>query len=170
RLIDDGAADEGGVAELARRLHITERHLHRLFVAELGAGPLAVARTRRLLLAKQLLTETALPITDVAFAAGFGSVRQFNATMRETYGFPPSELRATAGGLTAVPGGPSAPLRLRLHRREPYDVEAVLGFLAARAIPGLETADPASYSRNVPGGTITLTPGPDRFTLDVTVD
>ena len=84
------------MAGLARRLHITERHLHRLFVTELGVGPLAVARTRRLLLAKQLLTETALPITDVAFAAGFGSVRQFNATMRETYGFTPSELRATA--------------------------------------------------------------------------
>ncbi|MEV4287096.1 AlkA N-terminal domain-containing protein [Nonomuraea bangladeshensis] len=175
RLIDDGAADEQGVAGLARRLHITERHLHRLFVAELGAGPLAVARTKRLLLAKQLLTETVLPITDVAFAAGFGSVRQFNATMRETYGFPPSELRATAGGRpVAVPdsgaevAGP-APLRLRLHRREPYDVDAVFAFLAARAIPGLESADRTSYARAVPGGTITLTPRPDHVALDVAV-
>ncbi|MDA0635298.1 helix-turn-helix domain-containing protein [Nonomuraea sp. MCN248] len=191
RLIDDGAADEDGVSGLARRLHITERHLHRLFVAELGAGPLAVARTRRLLLAKQLLTETALPVTDVAFAAGFGSVRQFNATMRETYGFPPSELRATAGGWArtpapaadpvraSAPAGPGqgdpggagvAPLRLRLHRREPYDVAAVLAFLAARAIPGLETADEHAYSRAVPGGTITLTPRPGHLALDVTVD
>ncbi len=220
RLIDDGGADEDGVAGLARRLHITERHLHRLFVAELGVGPLAVARTRRLLLAKQLLTETALPVTDVAFAAGFGSVRQFNATMRETYGFTPSELRATAGGPAtrrddtvgassivpaaeggayggeavpiagdayggkAVPtaggadggkAGPVAPkagpaaLRLRLHGREPYDVEGVFRFLAARAIPGLEVADATSYSRVVPGGTITLTPQRGHLALDVSV-
>ncbi|SEU36917.1 AlkA N-terminal domain-containing protein [Nonomuraea wenchangensis] len=176
RLIDDGAADEQGVAGLARRLHITERHLHRLFVAELGAGPLAVARTKRLLLAKQLLTETVLPITDVAFAAGFGSVRQFNATMRETYGFTPSELRATAGSRPVAvrdPGAESAgpaPLRLRLHRREPYDVDGVFAFLTARAIPRLESADRTSYARAVPGGTITLTPRPDHVALDVAVD
>lgn len=97
RLIDDGVADETGVAGLARRLHVTERHLHRLFAAELGTGPLAVARTRRLLLAKQLLTETTLPMADVAFAAGFGSVRQFNAAMKESYGFAPGELRKTNG-------------------------------------------------------------------------
>ncbi|WP_327585477.1 DNA-3-methyladenine glycosylase 2 family protein [Nonomuraea sp. NBC_00507] len=165
RLIDDGGADEQGVVGLARRLHITERHLHRLFVAELGVGPLAVARTKRLLLAKQLLTETGLPVTEVAFAAGFGSVRQFNATMRETYGFTPSELRATAG-----PRVSDATLRLRLHRREPYDVEGVFAFLASRAIPGLEVADRTSYSRAVPGGTITLTPRPDHIALDVAVE
>ncbi|WP_043620864.1 AlkA N-terminal domain-containing protein [Nonomuraea candida] len=221
RLIDDGAADEQGVAGLARRLHITERHLHRLFVAELGVGPLAVARTKRLLLAKQLLTETGLPVTEVAFAAGFGSVRQFNATMRETYGFTPSELRATsgprptpaprtsgpkagaaavtagaaatgaaggttagaaggaAGGTTAdatagaaggAVAGPPAALRLRLHRREPYDADGVFAFLASRAIPGLEVADGTSYRRAVPGGTITLTPRPDHIALDVAVD
>ncbi|MFI7143419.1 AlkA N-terminal domain-containing protein [Nonomuraea sp. NPDC050022] len=182
RLIDDGAADERGVAGLATRLHITERHLHRLFVAELGVGPLAVARTKRLLLAKQLLTETRLPVTEVAFAAGFGSVRQFNATMRETYGFTPSELRATAGGpsgpsVSAVSAPPAvevvagpATLRLRLHRREPYDIAGVLSFLTSRAIPGLEVAGPTSYSRAVPGGTITLTPEPGHIALDVAVD
>lgn len=182
RLIDDGDADDSGVAGLARRLHITERHLHRLFVAELGVGPLAVARTKRLLLAKQLLTETALPVTSVAFAAGFGSVRQFNAAMRETYGFTPSELRATARGPAAARavrdgsapdnGVAAAPavFRLRLHRREPYDVEGVFGFLASRAIPGLELADATSYSRAVPGGTITLTPKPGHLALDVEVD
>lgn len=167
RLIDDGDADDSGVGGLARRLHITERHLHRLFVAELGVGPLAVARTKRLLLAKQLLTETALPVTDVAFAAGFGSVRQFNATMRETYGFTPSELRATARGAQA---GGTAGMRLRLHRREPYDVESIFSFLASRAIPGLEVATATSYSRSVPGGTITLTPEKGYFALDVSVD
>lgn len=171
RLIDDGAADDTGVGGLARRLHITERHLHRLFVAELGVGPLAVARTRRLLLAKQLLTETPLAVTEVAFAAGFGSVRQFNATMRETYGFTPSELRATAAGPTAEPEVlGAAELRLRLHRREPYDVEGIFAFLRSRAIPGLEVVDGLSYTRAVPGGTITLTPRPGHFALDVTVD
>ncbi|MEU0565539.1 AlkA N-terminal domain-containing protein [Nonomuraea sp. NPDC005983] len=231
RLIDDGAADERGVAGLAVRLHITERHLHRLFVAELGVGPLAVARTKRLLLAKQLLTETSLSVTEVAFAAGFGSVRQFNATMRETYGFTPSELRATAGGAAraaatdgratrraagagraggAAPDGATpgqnvagqpagqaagqaadealtgtspggcpaeahvvaapATLRLRLHRREPYDADGVLAFLASRAIPGLEAADRTSYSRAVPGGTVTLTPQPGHIALDVAIE
>ncbi|MEU8397324.1 AlkA N-terminal domain-containing protein [Nonomuraea sp. NPDC048892] len=244
RLIDDGDADEQGIAGLARRLHITERHLHRLFVAELGVGPLAVARTKRLLLAKQLLTETALPVTEVAFAAGFGSVRQFNATMRETYGFTPSELRATSGprtarstaglrttgstaasrttgsttgsrtadsttgsrtagniptaatprahplvadlpiraseslpeaataespGPAALPAGPVT-LRLRLNRREPYDVDGIFAFLASRAIPGLEVAEPKSYTRAVPGGTITLSPRPDHIALDVAVE
>ncbi|TYB59763.1 DNA-3-methyladenine glycosylase 2 family protein [Nonomuraea sp. PA05] len=174
RLIDDGAADEQGVAGLAQRLHITERHLHRLFVAELGVGPLAVARTKRLLLAKQLLTETGLPVTEVAFAAGFGSVRQFNATMRETYGFTPSELRATAGPRAVVANGAAvaggATLRLRLHRREPYDADGVLAFLTSRAIPGLEVADHTKYTRAVPGGTLTLTPKRDHIALDVTVD
>ncbi|TDD12479.1 DNA-3-methyladenine glycosylase 2 family protein [Nonomuraea deserti] len=172
RLIDDGAADEQGVAGLARRLHITERHLHRLFVAELGVGPLAVARTKRLLLAKQLLTETDLPVTEVAFAAGFGSVRQFNATMRETYGFTPSELRATSGRVAARVADAAGPvtLRLRLHRREPYDADGVFGFLASRAIPGLEVADRTSYARAVPGGTITLTGQRDHIALDVAVD
>ncbi|MCF6468029.1 DNA-3-methyladenine glycosylase 2 family protein [Nonomuraea sp. MG754425] len=169
RLIDDGAADDRGVAGLAERLHITERHLHRLFVAELGVGPLAVARTKRLLLAKQLLTETGLPVTDVAFAAGFGSVRQFNATMRETYGFTPSELRATAGPRAVGAVTEAATLRLRLHRREPYDADGVFAFLASRAIPGLEVADRTSYARTVPGGTITLTPQRDHIALDVAV-
>ncbi|MEU4542702.1 DNA-3-methyladenine glycosylase 2 family protein [Nonomuraea dietziae] len=165
RLIDDGAADERGVAGLATRLHITERHLHRLFVAELGVGPLAVARTKRLLLAKQLLTETALPVTDVAFAAGFGSVRQFNAAMQATYGFTPSEMRATAHR----PGVPAA-LRLRLNWREPYDVEGLFAFLSARAIPGLESVDGGSYVRVIPGGTITLTPAQGHVVLEASLD
>ncbi len=154
RLIDDGVADESGVAGLARRLHVTERHLHRLFATELGTGPLAVARTRRLLLAKQLLTETTLPITDVAFAAGFGSVRQFNAAMKESYGFAPGELRRTNGPMHEK-GGPVAlttGLTLRLGHREPYDAQSVLRFLAARAIPSVEAVcrsgdDVTAYTR-----------------------
>ncbi len=167
RLIDEGVADDGGMTRLAGRLHITGRHLHRLFTAEIGVGPLAVARTKRLLLAKQLLTETGLPIVDVAFASGFGSVRQFNATMKDTYGFTPGELRATTGGRSGMCGDA---LTLRLHRREPYDAATLMRFLGARAIPGLERADDTSYSRAVPGGTITLTPGPGHVRLDVSVD
>ncbi|MEV7967295.1 AlkA N-terminal domain-containing protein [Sphaerisporangium sp. NPDC088356] len=188
RLIDDGVADEYGVAGLASRLHVTERHLLRLFTAQLGAGPLAVARTRRLLLAKQLLTETPLPITDVAFAAGFGSVRQFNATMKEAYGFAPSDLRTTSGSLPiASPGaltsgsrvpsssrgvtpGMPATLTLRLNYRPPYDAETLLGFLASRAIPGVEEASPTGYRRAVPGGVITLAPADGHIRLSVTLD
>lgn len=165
RLIDDGVVDEYGVAGLARRLHVTERHLHRLFTAELGASPLAVARTRRLLLAKQLLTETALPVADVAFAAGFGSLRQFNATMKEAYGFAPTSLRGTRVGPGA--GAEAATFTLRLHYRPPYDAEALLGFLAARAIPGLEKVDISGYTRVVPGGMITLAPAKDHIALRV---
>ncbi|MEV7012424.1 AlkA N-terminal domain-containing protein [Streptosporangium sp. NPDC051022] len=168
RLIDEGVADDGGIPRLAGRLHITERHLHRLFTAEIGVGPLAVARTKRLLLAKQLLTETALSITDVAFASGFGSVRQFNATMKETYGFTPGELRATAGraGGTVADGS----LTLRLHRREPYDSVTLLRFLRSRAIPGLEEVGETTYRRAVPGGTIALTPVPGHVRLEVNLD
>ncbi|MEV4380116.1 AlkA N-terminal domain-containing protein [Streptosporangium sp. NPDC049644] len=167
RLIDEGVADDGGMARLAGRLHITGRHLHRLFTTEIGVGPLAVARTKRLLLAKQLLTETGLPIVDVAFASGFGSVRQFNATMKDTYGFTPGELRATTRRSTDVSGDA---LTLRLHRREPYDAATLMRFLAARAIPGLERADGTSYRRAVPGGAVTLTPETDHVRLDVSVD
>jgi AraC family transcriptional regulator, regulatory protein of adaptative response / DNA-3-methyladenine glycosylase II len=200
RLIDDGVADEYGVAGLAARLHVTERHLLRLFTAQLGAGPLAVARTRRLLLAKQLLTETALPITDVAFAAGFGSVRQFNASMKDAYGFTPGTLRTASGGTFVAhanrtrthggghgdtPGGHgeascgprandagvgSASLTLRLNYRAPYDAQTLLGFLAARAVPGVEEANPARYRRAVPGGVITLVPADGHVKLSVTLD
>ncbi|MBB4705942.1 AraC family transcriptional regulator of adaptative response / DNA-3-methyladenine glycosylase II [Sphaerisporangium siamense] len=174
RLIDDGVADEWGVAGLADRLHVTERHLLRLFTARLGAGPLAVARTRRLLLAKQLLTETSLPITDVAFAAGFGSVRQFNATMKEAYGFAPGELRAASGPLSRAPRPPvqgtPATLTLRLAHRDPYDAGALLAFLAARAVPGVEYATGTLYRRAVPGGIITLTPAAGHVKLSVTLD
>jgi AraC family transcriptional regulator of adaptative response / DNA-3-methyladenine glycosylase II len=148
RLIDDGLIDEQGVRGLARRLAVTERHLHRLFVAELGAPPLAVARNRRLQLARRLLAETAMPVTDVAFASGFGSVRQFNASMRETYGQAPSELRGVGRG----PARPAA-LELRLAVRPPYDAGALLAFLAARAVPGVEEVTAGRYVRTFAGGT-----------------
>jgi AraC family transcriptional regulator of adaptative response / DNA-3-methyladenine glycosylase II len=151
RLIDEGVVDESGVGGLADRLHVTERHLHRLFVAELGAAPLAVARSRRLRLARRLLRETGMPVTDIAFASGFGSVRQFNASMRETYGTSPSELR---NGSVRPPG-----LSLRLSYRGPYEAEPLLGFLSKRAIPGVESITEERYSRTIPGGVIELIPG-----------
>ena len=94
RLITDGVVDREGVPGLARRLGYTERHLHRLLVAEVGAGPLALARAQRAHAARLLIETTDLPLTEVAFAAGFGSVRQFNDTVRQVYGMPPSGLRA----------------------------------------------------------------------------
>jgi AraC family transcriptional regulator of adaptative response / DNA-3-methyladenine glycosylase II len=163
RLIDEGVVDDCGVAGLARRLHVTDRHLRRLFLAELGAGPRAVARTRRLLLAKRLLTETTLPIADVAFAAGFGSLRQFNAAMREAYGFAPGDLRSSAAAARRTAAGGA--ITLRLHHRRPYDAAALLEFLAARAVPGVETVDGTGYRRVVPGGVITLTPAGDHVAL-----
>ncbi len=165
RLIDEGVVDTDGVHGLAARLAVTERHLHRLFVAELGAAPLAVARSRRLRLARRLLVETGMPITDVAFAAGFGSVRQFNASMQETYGQAPSELR---GSRVRPPG-----LRLKLSLRPPYDGTALLEFLRHRAIPGVEEIGPETYARTVSitppeptsGGTVELIPRDDHVLL-----
>lgn len=156
RLINEGVVDEQGVRGLAARLAVTERHLHRLFVAELGAPPLAVARSRRLQLARRLLRETPMPVTDVAFAAGFGSVRQFNAAMRDAYGQAPTELRGL--GVARKTGG--VPLELRLSVRPPYDAAALLEFLAARAIPGVEKVADGRYARTTPSsGRIELIPG-----------
>jgi len=157
RLIDEGVVDSDGVRGLASRLAVTERHLHRLFMAELGAAPLAVARSRRLRLARRLLVETGMPVTEVAFAAGFGSVRQFNASMQEAYGQAPSELR---NGAVRPPG-----LRLRLSLRKPYDAQTLLAFLTKRAIPGVETITPERYARTIDGGTIELIPQDDHVLL-----
>lgn len=156
RLIADGYVDSHGIGGLAARLAVTQRHLHRLLVAELGAGPQALARTARLQTARRLLAETSMPITDVAFASGFSSVRQFNASVRESSGRSPSELRARAR--RTGPGGqgardsadaPGTWLTLRLACREPFDAAGWLGFLAARAIPGVEQVTQDRYARSV---------------------
>ena len=141
RLLADGAADDGGVAGLARRLHVSERHLHRTLVAEVGAGPQQLAISRRAQTARLLIDQTDLPLTDVAFAAGFASVRQFNEVMRREFGVPPSRLRRRAAG-DQLPAGPPA-LVLRLSMREPYDADSLGRWLAARAVAALERHDPA---------------------------
>jgi AraC family transcriptional regulator, regulatory protein of adaptative response / DNA-3-methyladenine glycosylase II len=168
RLIADGCVDEHGVTGLAQRLAVTERHLRRLLLAELGAGPLALARTMRLQTARRLLAETSMPITDIVFASGFSSVRQFNASFQECYGQPPSALRLAAGNggqpTAASTGGrgPAGPdgaaegtwLTLRLACREPLDAAGLLAFLRARAIPGVEAVAGDRYARTIraPGG------------------
>jgi AraC family transcriptional regulator, regulatory protein of adaptative response / DNA-3-methyladenine glycosylase II len=155
RLIADGYVDEHGVDGLARRLAVTERHLRRLLVAELGAGPLALARSMRTQTARRLLAETTMPITEIAFASGFSSVRQFNATFVESYGMPPSALRP-ALRRPAPPEGRPGPawLTLKLACREPFDGAALLGFLALRAVPGVEQVTGNRYTRTIraPGG------------------
>ena len=135
RLISDGAVDDGGVAGLARTLHVSERHLHRTLVAEVGAGPLHLAVSRRAQTARLLIEQTSLPLAGVAFAAGFSSIRQFNDVMRREFGLPPSALRRSPSAPLAA-ADPSLVLRLRL--RPPYDADAVGEFLAARAVEGLE--------------------------------
>jgi AraC family transcriptional regulator of adaptative response / DNA-3-methyladenine glycosylase II len=156
RLIHEGALDEGNVESLAERTGVGERHLRRLFEEHLGASPIAVAQTRRLLFAKRLLRETTLPLTEVAMAAGFGSLRRFNDLFRKTYARAPRELRGTPA---------TAGIRLRLPYRPPYDWAGVIGFLAHRAIPAVEFATPDSYARviRVGGetGRITVSPAQD---------
>lgn len=147
-LIDRGALAEAPLAALADRVGVGERQLRRLFVERLGAAPVAVHGTRRLLFAKQLLTETALPVTEVAMAAGFNSLRRFNAAFREAYRMAPRDLRREGGG-AARAGGDT--LVLRLGYRPPHDVDALLGFLRARALPGVEYVDDVAYARVVEG-------------------
>ncbi|HET7268252.1 MAG TPA: AlkA N-terminal domain-containing protein [Oleiagrimonas sp.] len=142
RLIDDGLLDAAPVAALAERVGVGERQLRRLFADALGATPQQVAATRRLLFAKQLLGDTALPITDIGLAAGYRSVRRFNTAFRDSYGMAPRELRRARVAAAA------GELRLRLAYREPYDFEGLLAFFARRALPGVETVDEHGYQRH----------------------
>jgi AraC family transcriptional regulator, regulatory protein of adaptative response / DNA-3-methyladenine glycosylase II len=140
-LIDEGILVDAPLAALAGRLALGERQLRRLFVDRLGVAPVGVHGTRRLLLAKQLLTDTSMPITDIALAAGFGSLRRFNTVFREAYRMAPRALRRTAAPSTGDT------LTLRLGYRPPYDFGAMLDFLRARALPGIEQVDDSSYMR-----------------------
>nr|WP_232247954.1 AlkA N-terminal domain-containing protein [Kitasatospora azatica] len=135
RLIGDGVVDREGVAGLAARLGYSARQVQRQLTAELGAGPIALARAQRAQAARLLLQTTRLPVTEVAFAAGFASVRQFNDTVREVYDRTPSGLRAeVSAAAEAAPGA----LSLRLAYRGPIDTEHLMDFLALRAVPGVE--------------------------------
>lgn len=157
-LIEDGALDGANADALARRLGVSERHLRRLFDQHVGASPDAVARSRRAHFARRLLDETDLPVADIAFAAGFQSVRQMNRVMTDTFRFTPTELRRRrrTGDLLPGPG-----LQVRLPFRPPLDFDQLLRFLAARAIPRVEAVDldAGRYQRTVAldGGSGTIT-------------
>ena len=193
RLIADGVVDRDGVEGLASRLGYEQRQVRRLVTAELGAGPLAIARAQRAQTARILIESTALPLSELAFAAGFASIRQFNATIREVFAVTPTELRARTAGPGGRPPGaprvfsrgdpsprtplgrdpspqtplgrdpsPQTPLGLRLAYRAPIDAERMLGFLAARAIPGVESVQDGRYRRTIqlPNGAGILSLGP----------
>jgi AraC family transcriptional regulator, regulatory protein of adaptative response / DNA-3-methyladenine glycosylase II len=143
-LIENGVLDDGGIEALATRVGVTSRHLRRIFEAEYGVSPVEYAQTQRLLLAKRLLTDTALPVTEVALASGFASVRRFNALFRTRYRMAPSRLRRdrAAGALPAT-------LAFELAYRPPYDWSAMLEFLDHRAIAGVESVTLDAYARSV---------------------
>ncbi len=181
RLIADGVVDRDGVEGLASRLGYEQRQVRRLVTAELGAGPLAIARAQRAQTARILVETTALPLSEIAFAAGFASIRQFNATIREVFAVTPTQLRS-ASPAGRPPGtrraffcgdpspqtplgrdpSPQTPIGLRLAYRAPIDGERMLGFLAARAIPGVEVVQDGRYRRTIqlPNGTGILSLGP----------
>lgn len=145
KLIGESALDDGDVDDLAERLGIGSRHLRRLFLKYLGATPVAVAQTRRVHFAKKLIDETHLPMTQIAMAAGFGSIRRFNATFQNLYGRTPRDLRKASASNGSEPGC----YTMRLAYRPPYDWTSIRTFLAARAIPGVESVMGDEYHRTI---------------------
>jgi len=146
RLIADGTIDRDGVAGLARRLAVSERHLHRLLLSELGAGPLAIARAQRAQTARVLIETTDLPFTQVAFAAGFESIRQFNDTVREVFALTPTALRTAGRRRADIADGV---LTLRLPYRPPLDWQALAAWLRTRALPGVAEVNGRVYRRTL---------------------
>lgn len=144
RLIRDGAVDRGGVETLAAELGYSTRQLGRLIHAELGAGPLALARTERVRTARTLIEATSMPMSDIAFAAGFSSIRQFNDTFRTMYSISPRQLRR-AGAEYSV----ADEIVLRLAYRPPFDFAHLLGYLEARAVVGIEKVSDGAYTRSL---------------------
>lgn len=145
RLILDGVVDREGIEGLARRVGYSPRQLHRVLLGELGAGPLSLARAQRLHTARVLLQTTRLPMAQVAFAAGFTSIRQFNATVRSVFAQTPTELRQRKERWSEA--GPESTVRLRLAYRPPLDFEYALRFLRERAVPGVEAVEDGVYMR-----------------------
>jgi AraC family transcriptional regulator of adaptative response / DNA-3-methyladenine glycosylase II len=167
RLIGDGVVDRDGVPGLASRLGYTERHLNRLLTAELGAGPLALARAQRAQTARILIETTDLGLAEIAFAAGFGSVRQFNDTIQEVYAQSPSGLRERRPSVRAEAGV----INLRLAYRSPLHIPALLDFLEMRALPGVEERDGEAYRRGLllPHGSATVSLKPEARWVSATL-
>lgn len=145
RLIRDGIIDRGGVPALAAQLGYSTRQLERVLIAEVGAGPLALARAQRAQSARILIETSSLSMAEVAFAAGFRSIRQFNQTVREVFALTPTELRRRSGG--GAVGGAGGSLRLRLAFRRPLSPDNLFGHLAATAVPGVEEVRDGTYRR-----------------------
>ena len=171
RLIADGVMDTGGVASLAARLGYSIRQIERQLLAELGAGPLALARAQRAQTARLLIETSSLPMGEIAFAAGFASIRTFNDTVQEVFALSPTQLRARAG-----PGrGPAAPgaLQLRLPFRVPLVPDSLFGHLAATAVPGVEEWRDGAYRRTLTlahgHGIVALRPGPEHISCQLSL-
>ena len=170
RLIADGVIDRDGVTGLSTRLGYSERHLNRLITDELGAGPLAIARAQRAQTARVLIETTDMAMTDVAFAAGFTSVRQFNDTVRDVFATSPTELRAqrrrrqrrVGRGHVEQAESASGSITVRLPVRAPFDPQSVFSFIGARTVPGVESFDGTVYRRSLRlpdgAGVVTLRP------------
>ena len=146
--IEEGMLDGAGLETIAKQFGWSSRQIRRVVQRELGVSPIELAQTRRLLLAKQLLTETALPVTDVAFASGFSSLRRFHDAFGRRYGLAPSRLRQAAGG-EARPPRSSESFTLQLCYRPPFDWAGMMRFLETRALKGVERVDEGAYSRTV---------------------
>ena len=153
--LDHAAAEEEtpSIAALAAHLGVSDRHLRRIFAAEHGVTPLQYVQTRRLLLAKQLLTDTRLPVAQVALASGFRSLRRFNAAFADSYRMSPTRLRGDADG-RSEPLSPDDGVTVSLGFRSPYDTAAMLRFLSARAVPGVEAVEAARVRRSVRAGVL----------------
>jgi len=173
-LIEDRTLDAESLETVALRLGITDRHLRRAFGAEFGVSPIEFAQTQRLLLAKRLLTDTAMPVTEIAFASGFGSLRRFNALFKSRYRLQPGQLRRHMRAATA----PAADtLNFELSFRPPYDWPALCAFLGARAIAGVEALEDGHYRRTVRVaqeskghlGWIDVSPSPRKSALRIAV-
>lgn len=168
RLIEEGALDDSGVEALAARVGLGARQLRRLFIAHLGATPQAVAANRRLLAAKQLISETDMGFADIAFASGFKSLRRFNDAVRTSYGVAPTALRRGAAREHAGDA-----ITLRLGFRPPFDWQRLLDYLAVRAMPGIEAIAGETYRRTFrlggARGRLQVTPGRKANTLDISI-
>ena len=172
RLIADGVVDRDGVPGLAARLGYSTRQIERQLFAELGAGPLAVARAQRAQTARLLIETTALPMAEIAFAAGFSSIRTFNDAVREVFALSPSELRARVPRSRAPIATPGT-LGLRLPFRAPLNPDNLVGHLAATAVPGVEEWRDGAYRRTVRlpygHGIVSLAPRPDHIACRITL-
>ncbi len=173
RLIGDGVVDREGVPGLATRLGYSTRQIERQLLAELGAGPLALARAQRAQTARLLIETTPLPMAEVAFAAGFSSIRTFNDTVREVFALTPGELRARAPKNRTDPTGTPGVLTLRLPFRAPLNPDNLFGHLVATGVPGVEEWRDGAYRRTLRlpygRGTVALTPGPEHIGCRLTL-